>query len=493
MKKISDRVVSLIQRMTHSEKQYYRLHSSLDAGNANHLKLFEVFEKQASDKVVPLSDAETHNTLYDLLLKSLTSFHATKSPDFKLRNTIGRIEILLTQGLWEECLTEIEAGKKAAHDLELYGYLLEILQLERRYLLSQEGMEKQSLQFEENLQLEAESLTKLRNLHEYTQLIFQVSVQLAKEGGLRTAEDFEEFGKVSGSPLLSGIDKALSFEAKTIFYHCHILLSSFIGAVNRSYGLGVELVKLMDEHPGLLYNKTGLYVVALYNVLVCQFQLKKWEEFQFTIQQFGKITPDQVEGQPGNVQAIVLQLAPVLKLRVWNRTGKFQEALEISASLDQLFDPVAPAQDGSHLPIYFEQAICHFALNKFQEVEHYLQLIFAHPGVTSHPDIHSAARMMQLMVWYEQDEQDQISSALATANAQIESSNIPLNLEKEVNALFSQVLSLSTDQEKNEGFKTWAATDFASLAHAPDLSRPILGWIHAKGSGQSIESILSQS
>src|SRR5687768_2586199 len=112
--KPSAELFELIKSMTKSEKRFFKMVSSLQAGDKNYLKIFDAVDEQTEydedaikamfgdEKFIKHFPSEK-NHLYKLLLKSLRQFHADDSISGILRQEIKNIEILFKKALYREC------------------------------------------------------------------------------------------------------------------------------------------------------------------------------------------------------------------------------------------------------------------------------------------------------------------------------------------------------------------------------------------------------
>ena len=97
--KPSTELFSLVQSLTKSEKRFFKLNSSLQAGDKNYLKLFDYIEKQSSYNEEELKKyfekerfiqhlPSEKNHLYKLILKSLRSYYSDQSVKSQLKEEI---------------------------------------------------------------------------------------------------------------------------------------------------------------------------------------------------------------------------------------------------------------------------------------------------------------------------------------------------------------------------------------------------------------------
>ena len=127
--KPSTELHDLIKSLTKSEKRFFKLHSSLQAGDKNYLRIFDSIDKQkvydeeaikkqfANERFIKHLPSEK-NHLYKLILKALRSYHAESSISGTLKQEIKNIEILYQKALYVECNKLLHRAKRIARDNE---------------------------------------------------------------------------------------------------------------------------------------------------------------------------------------------------------------------------------------------------------------------------------------------------------------------------------------------------------------------------------------
>ena len=136
--KPSTELYSLIKSLTKSEKRFFKLNSTLQAGEKNYLKIFDFIEKQkkydeddlkanfAKETFIKHLPSEK-NHLYKLILKSLRSYYSDHSVSSQLKQEIKNVEILYRKALYKECNKLVLRAKTLAEEYEKFYYWFELL------------------------------------------------------------------------------------------------------------------------------------------------------------------------------------------------------------------------------------------------------------------------------------------------------------------------------------------------------------------------------
>ena len=128
--KPSPELYDLIHSLTKSEKRFFKLHSALQSGEKNYLRLFDAIHAQsggydeaalkkqfAKETFIQHLPSEK-NHLYKLILKALRSYHAESSVSGQLKQQVSNIEILYNKSLYEEASKVLVRAKRVAKENE---------------------------------------------------------------------------------------------------------------------------------------------------------------------------------------------------------------------------------------------------------------------------------------------------------------------------------------------------------------------------------------
>ncbi|MBI2271000.1 MAG: hypothetical protein HYU69_11705 [Bacteroidetes bacterium] len=146
MKKSSnntDKLFELIKSLSKTEKRYFKLMVSPHKGEKSYLLLFNTISLQKryneeklkadlSSKIAPESIRIYKKYLYDLIIKSLDSYHGKSAwPSKQCADILGAIEILYRRKLYSHCNALLKKAEKLASDAEDYPSLMKIMDWKR--------------------------------------------------------------------------------------------------------------------------------------------------------------------------------------------------------------------------------------------------------------------------------------------------------------------------------------------------------------------------
>lgn len=410
--KPSTELHDLIKSLTKSEKRFFKLHSALQSGEKNYLRIFDaldrqrVYDEEAIKKTFAKETFIKHfpsekNHLYKLILKALRAYHAEASVGGLLKQEIKNIEILFGKALYGEANKTLHRAKRMARDHEKFYYWFELLNwekmlLEEAYESGEFTKDLDALIAEEQLVIE-----KLRNLAAYHILYSKINYVFRSGGYVRTDEEHAIVEEISEHPLIKGKNTALSDRAATICYYtqgfCHWAKRDWA----TSHAKFARAKEIMDQNPRILGDLRKRYTRTLDYLVQCQIELGHYEEAARNIKVLRAI-----KDGPGpvdlDIAVQVFNASYLDELRLYGRTGEFEKALglvePILAGMDELGTRVRKEHE---LEIYYELARVHFGAGEINRALFWLNKVMNDPEPTLRQDIFTYARLFNLIIHYE--------------------------------------------------------------------------------------------
>ena len=256
----------LIKSLSKTEKRYFRLFCTREVSGSNYLRLFDAMERQIiydenaikkqfkNEKFIKQLHV-TKNYLRKLIFKSLRNFHENISKDAELKNVLRNIEILYNKELFSQCESQLKVARRLATKYELLIGLLEVENWQRKLHQTQRPGNYDGLALV--IDDQDETLNKLRNNWHYWQLAVAISANMFQDQNI----------PVQNRNLLKNPEKALSLEAKVLFYN-----TSYLEHLENGDSLKAEkelrtLLQLLEKSPERLKEEAGLYVSSINNLV----------------------------------------------------------------------------------------------------------------------------------------------------------------------------------------------------------------------------------
>jgi hypothetical protein len=285
-----DELAKLIASLTKSEKRYFKVFTSLQNGEKGYIKLFEAIEKLGEydeKKIRKMYEGEdflkrlpaVKNYLHGQVLKSLRVINSGNTIETRLREMMQDVSILYEKRLFKQCAKILEKAKDIAKANEMVLPILEINIWQEKVLIELLPIEKFEKALEDSVREEMITVEAQKNAIQYRHLYNKMVLINRKIKEARNKEELDQFESIIKDPLLSSIDKALSFEAKQYFYHIHLIYNHAKGDNQECFLLSKAQMQLIESYPEKIKETPKIYLSALYNVLLCKIHLHKYENF----------------------------------------------------------------------------------------------------------------------------------------------------------------------------------------------------------------------
>lgn len=410
--KPSNELFDLIKSLSKSEKRFFKLHSALQSGEKNYLRIFDAIDRQkaydeealkkqfAKETFIRHLPSEK-NHLYKLVLKALRAYHAESSITGVLKQHINNIEILFAKALYGEAEKMLVRAKKLAQAHERFYHWFELLGLEKMLIEEAYQSGDFSSNLDELIKEEGRVMERLQNLAAYNVLYSKINYVFRSGGYVRTGEEHAIVEEISDHPLIKGKNTALSQRASTI---CHYT-QGFCYWARRdwatSYTKFARAKEILDKHPLLKMDLPKRYVRTLYYLIQCEIELG---DGTHVLEHIG--TMRRLPSEPGfgdlDIKLLVFCNSYLSELRHHDRQGTFAEAVQLEETVLQ-----GMARIGEKLPKEFELEFffllskVHFGAGNLNRSLSFLNKVLNDPEPALRQDIFTYARLFNLVVHYE--------------------------------------------------------------------------------------------
>jgi tetratricopeptide (TPR) repeat protein len=410
--KPSSELFDLIKSLTKSEKRFFKLSSSLQAGDKNYLKIFDFIDKSEyydEEELKELYKKETFirhlpsekNHLYKLILKSLRGFYADNSVNSILKEEIKNIEILYKKALFKECKKFLKRAKTMAREYEKFYYWFELIAWEKSLIEEdyEQGVFTEDL--DALIQEELDVIAKLRNLAEYQMIYSRINYIFRSGGFVTKPEDIALVDEIANHHLIIGKNTAISSRAASICYY----IQGLCNATKRDFEtaqIKFERVKqILDSNPKIKGDLAKRYVKTLHNLILCHLNRKEMDKMQ---QQIGAL--NDLRDQPGfnsyNVQVKIFSTIYTSQVAYSYHTGNFSSSLpmvdEMIAGLKHYGDKLPKEQI---LLFNYHIAYVYFGTGQHKEALKWINKIINESEQMLRQDIFAYARIFNLILHFE--------------------------------------------------------------------------------------------
>ena len=410
--KPSTELHDLVRSLTKSEKRFFKLHSTLQSGDKNYLRIFDAVDKQrtydeealkrqfAKETFIRHFPSEK-NHLYKLILKALRAYHAESTISGILKQEIKNIEILYDKALYKECNKLLHRAKRIARENEKFYYLFELLNWEK--MLLEEAYE--SGEFTKDLDAliaeESEVLEKLRNLAAYHILYSKINYVFRSGGYVRSEEEHAMVEEIAQHPLIVGKNTALSHRAATICYYTQ----GFCAWAKRDWRTGLtkcmRVKEILDKEKALRADLAKRYIRTLHYIISAQIELGEFKGARDHIKLMRAMTDEPAFGGI-QIAVQVFNASYLSELRLLDRMGEHAKALELVPAVLTGLEEEGPRLHKEHeLEFWWALSCAYFGAGEMNKALFWLNKLLNDTEPTLRQDLFTYARLFNLVVHYE--------------------------------------------------------------------------------------------
>jgi len=404
----SKELFQLIKSLSGSEKRYFKIYASRHTiGEQNFsIHLFDAIEEQVEYKEEELKKAFKgrkeirhfpfhKNYLYQLILDALHIYHLDISTGADLKKMIHQVEILFEKRLFIQCEKLIDKAKALAGKFEKHTEYLDLLSWEYEVARARgyKGLNEEDIRkiFESSFVM----ADRFKNTNEYRLLTTQLFMRIMKVGIIRTGSDFKQFEKIIGHQLFSNENKALTFQSKYCFYHCHNAYYFTLQDYTKALVSGQKLIKLIESKPHQKQERLRAYVYAVQNIIVCMFNLRKFKEVQPELKKLKALKTKS--------QALTNELFFItsnMELELYIHSGDFVKGLQLIPSIEKVLQQTSLDTQYA-TALYYHMTLVYFGAGNFTIANKYLNKILNEAEMDLRDDVQSFGRILSLIIHYE--------------------------------------------------------------------------------------------
>lgn len=396
----------LIKSLTKNEKRYFRMFAMLQKGNKAYIRLFDAVDKQRIYDENELKSrivsegfkgqlAFNKHYLYNLIIKSLISFNQKRSPDIKIQSLISECKILFEKALYRKYFRTIEEAKKLALKYERYGYLSQILDMEKVII------RKEELQSEKTKALYSEAYSSLKNMKQIfdnSWIASQLLTVYRTQGLSRGKEHDKVLDKIIKIHSLVKPGSSNSYRVKEAYYRVmeiRALSKAEYGKILEALEKRLEMVnKAPEAFEDLIINYRSDVLYSLIDT--CLF-LNRPDEAQMYLDQLSRNETGHVADSNDNT--IIIEYA---RFRISMKKNDIRTAEMYIPELENILlrykDKIMLDFE---LGIMFGIINCRILSGNYIEALKMLNRLAAHPLIEKRKDFETYLKIINLIVHYE--------------------------------------------------------------------------------------------
>lgn len=461
--KVTDDLFQLIKSLDQSEKRYFKVFATMHikgSDNNKYVSLFDAIDKQeVYDEEVIRKQFKNEkflnqlhvakNYLYNTILKSLRLYHSEKSKLNELMDTLRDVQILHDKSLYKQCKKLLEKAKKIALTYEKHSQVLAILDWEKTLARTSSYTDIDEKQLMEFYNEHIETTEKLNNINEYWKLTMKSFLLRKKQGEIRDKTELKKFNEIIKHPLLQTEEKATTFISKTLFFNIKGLYYLTNKDYNNLYKHCVKLVELLEANPLLL--KEENYIGSLYNLLLVQLELKKYDEALKTIVKLRNF-----EAKSTSMITRIFVMSYDTELNLYLKTGEFDKGLKLVDEIEQgLKKHKDKINKESKVLFAYNIAYLFFGLSEYDNSLKWINEIMNDKELNIREDIQCFARILNLLVHYELGNYDLIEYIMKSTRRYLSNKNKLHKFELIILSYIRKLINAKLDDDKTFIFIEW--------------------------------------
>ena len=402
-----DLLFSLIRSLSPTEKRYFKLQNTVSADKA-FMRLFDYLNAvEAYDEEALRSHFKGEKFLTNLpvikgylknnLLVALRDFHRQNNVELQIRAQLDFVNVLKDRGIRKLALRELRKIKKQASAMGAQLVLIESLKLEISMLRFEQNATEIIASLRQQLRdaLQAETQeAKASSLFDKVFHLVLLRLTPSDPAQVKRVEDLmHQAQNVLKEPGNGILGKLILFHS---LFYCHELL----GQKEEAWQYYQAIKDLFFEHPEFAKARPTMALKSYRGYLDGCLANQKLEKADPVMKAIEKLPLKSAANQAEAAAVIVyfqLKRAMVMKA--------FEEAADMEFKVKRLFKKHQELIPQSYqVNLYSELALSHVVSGRTKEAGAWLRKILEEPSSENRKDIREFARMMQLLVWMQQED-----------------------------------------------------------------------------------------
>ena len=425
MKKPSSDLHTLIHAMTKAEKRQFKLQASLVGGEGVAVRLFDAIaaQKVYDEKKIRTQFAgegflkqltTAKHGLYQQLLRCL-HLHHRDDPEAKLYEQMHHVKLLIFKGLYDQADRALTKLKTAALEAEAYPVLLAMRWMEVRLIERSADRPRIRHELPALFTDNERYLDHLSAEMTYHRLFVSSALTSYVKGSSRSDSEFRTMDEAMQMLEALPDDTARTFRSNQY-------RESFLGVYHRgkqnlqeSYDNRRAIIDRFEANPYHQENNPQEYIAAAFNLAALCSDMWRYDEVFAITARLRAFTLESTLKRNQSLQATTMEYVIRLELYAYPRLGTFSEGLKAVPETETLIAQRGPLlHSNTAALLYYNLAYLYFGAGQPRLALRWLHRLFnEYPG--SREDVRGYARILELIIRYEQRDQDYLEYAVRSA------------------------------------------------------------------------------
>jgi len=503
-KRSSDKLVSLVNSLSKTEKRSFRLFVNRNPSAADSLfmKLFDLILKSkdyddsvALQNIDGLKKSQLSNlkaNLYKQILSCLRLLESKKIDEIQVREQIDYAKILYEKGLYKSCLEILDKAKKQALAINFETLALSILYFEKR-IESQHITGSMSAKADELSRQSDKLLDEIVLTNKLSNASLLLYGRYLKHGYVKSKNEFEELAAYVDEVLPEVEENELKFYQKLYWYQSKVWFYNMGQDFPNCYKYAKKWVDLFETNPARKIEVSTLYIKGYHNLLNALFMTESRERFN---REYNTLQSFDLQEKHNPTQNEIAQYHLFRWIHFLNKI--FLNAdYEHSSELAELEEIIATNKFGWDLHrilvLHYKMGSVYFGTGDLDKARDHLNTICNSNYPKFREDIQSFARILNLIANFDQGNEELVSYQVKSLYRYLLKMKELEDVQHEIIKFLRKTPRIA-EKEINEEFQK-LKTKLEAVEQRPYEKRPflyldIISWLEAKIEGTSIREVI---
>ena len=500
----SDVLFQLIKSMRTSEKRYFKtLNQRAGEAGTKYLKLFEALDKLENFeeekllarntwiKPTQFSNLKAH--LYQKILQSLKSYSIGSNEEIAIREKIDYIHLLFDRSLYGQSYQLLEKVKKSLIGSENLEVRLEVSRWE--ILLLPFTIGKNNQERVQQIVKEANEISeRIARINLLTSLSVELNSIYLRRGYIRNHQDFEEIRSIFNSQMPNWPEESLSFRERLLWHEIQLGYFSHIQDLENTFLYAQKWVALFAKPPKSSFF-FEMYLRGLNHLLNAQSRLGLKKEFAKTHKHLRLLANHHVVRLNENIQIRLFKYSYAHQFNMYFMFGDFEKGCQLLGKIESRLEGyIGMIDKHSELVLFYKIACLHFGNGDFRGALKWLNRIINSEDLDIREDVHSFARIINLITHYELGNRDVLEYAVRSTYRFLRKKDDLHHFQKEILDFIKNLSWSLTEKELIRRFKL-LREKLLPISNSRFDRRAfvyfdIISWLESKIEQKSIEEII---
>lgn len=501
----TDHLFQLVKSLSKSEKRNFKLFVGRTNQHTKFTVLFDVLDRmeeydevkllKRAPEIKPQQLSNLKANLYKHLLESLRIINARQDIEIELREQLDYAKVLYNKGLYGQSLRILDKIKQRVREIHRNTLLLEILEFEKK-------IEVQYITRSVDTRAEeiSKEITAVVNYVHTTNVFSNLALRLydmyVKVGHVKTDVEGKRVKEFFNTNLPEYREEDLDFFELLYLYQAFVWYNLIIQDFLMCYRYAQKWVNLFDDYPEMKKVQPDLYITGYNNLLESLFMMLHTSQFEKVLNKLEQIDQELDIVVNDNIRTLLFQYIYTHRLNLHFMKGEFTKGLGQVEDIKQGLERYHRNFDANKLILFDYKIGClYFGAGDFRNAIRYLVKVIQRKDGSIRTDMHSFARILNLIAHYELGNQDLVDREIV-ATYRFLGQMKELNLvQEEIFGFLRNIRNIYPGEVQKE-FKKLHASLMELTTHPfekrPFLYLDIISWLESKIESRPIEEVIRE-